>query len=118
MKKNRKFVLSAVCSAVLAVCSAVLAACYVVPAVAQTHDDDDKKEAIEKISVRGFAASQEKNLNIKRFSDTVVDAVTAEDVGKFPDQTVADALQRVPGVSVEKDFGESDRVSIRGTAPT
>lgn len=110
MKKNRKFVLSAVCSA-------VLAACYVVPAVAQTHDDDDKKEAIEKISVRGFAASQEKNLNIKRFSDTVVDAVTAEDVGKFPDQTVADALQRVPGVSVEKDFGESDRVSIRGTAP-
>lgn len=76
------------------------------------------KEEIERIEVKGYAASVEKSLNMKRFSNSVVDAVSAEDIGKFPDQTVADALQRIPGVQVEKDLGgESDRVSIRGTAP-
>lgn len=86
-------------------------------ALAEQANNKVTKEDIEKIEVKGFRASVEKSLNMKRFSDTVVDAVSAEDVGKFPDQTVADALQRIPGVSVEKDFGESDRVSIRGTAP-
>ncbi len=76
------------------------------------------KEDIEQIEVRSYAASVEKSINMKRFSNSVVDAVSAEDIGKFPDQTVADALQRIPGVQVEKDLGgESDRVSIRGTAP-
>ena len=76
------------------------------------------KEDIERIEVKGYAASVEKSLNMKRFANSVVDAVSAEDIGKFPDQTVADALQRIPGVQVEKDLGgESDRVSIRGTAP-
>ncbi len=92
-------------------------------AVAAETPDKEKKskkidsEQIETIEVQGFRGSLQKNLNTKRFSNTVVDAITAEDIGKFPDQTTADALQRVAGVQVEKSSGESDRVSIRGTAP-
>lgn len=113
MKTNNKILrTSAVATAIISALTAPLL-------YAQDNQTPNKteNEQLERISVRGFAASQEKNLNIKRFSDTIVDAISAEDVGKFPDQTVADALQRIPGVSVEKDFGESDKVSIRGTAP-
>ncbi|WP_237067697.1 TonB-dependent receptor [Microbulbifer guangxiensis] len=73
--------------------------------------------AIEEVEVTGYRGSVKKSLDIKRNADAMVDAISAEDVGKFPDQTVADALQRVAGVSVEKSEGEADRVSIRGTAP-
>ncbi|MBC3765538.1 TonB-dependent receptor [Neptunicella marina] len=88
-------------------------------ALAQEQDQDKKEqqEGTERIEVKGFRGSIQKSLNIKRFSNVIVDAVSAEDIGKFPDQTVADALQRVAGVQVQKSEGESDRVSIRGTAP-
>ncbi|WP_416307406.1 TonB-dependent receptor [Neptunicella sp. SCSIO 80796] len=93
-------------------------AAFNVAAADQQDDKKDKKEeGTERIEVKGFRGSMQKSLNIKRFSDVIVDAVSAEDIGKFPDQTVADALQRVAGVQVQKSEGESDRVSIRGTAP-
>ena len=47
-----------------------------------------------------------------------VDAISAEDVGKFPDKNLAEALQRVPGVQVNREFGEGERVTVRGTSPT
>ncbi|GIU41926.1 TonB-dependent receptor [Shewanella colwelliana] len=69
---------------------------------------------IEKIEVRGIRASQQANLNAKRFSDGTVDAITAEDIGKFPDKNVAESLQRIPGVTIQRQFGEGAGVSIRG----
>lgn len=75
-----------------------------------------EQDNIEVIEVRGILASNAKNLSIKRMSTAVVDAITAEDVGKFPDKNVADSLQRVPGVTVERNGGEGSRVSIRGTS--
>ncbi|WP_076407841.1 TonB-dependent receptor [Shewanella sp. UCD-KL12] len=71
-------------------------------------------ENIEKIEVRGIRASQQANLNAKRFSDGTVDAITAEDIGKFPDKNVAESLQRIPGVTIQRQFGEGAGVSIRG----
>lgn len=71
----------------------------------------------EDIVVTGIRASLEQAINIKRQSDAVVDAISAEDIGKFPDKNVAEALQRVTGVSISRDFGEGERVSVRGTAP-
>lgn len=94
---------------------------FMPPAIAQDTDDgkDDEKtsDAIEQVEVSGIRGSVKKSLNIKRHAEAMVDAISAEDVGKFADQTVADALQRVAGVTVEKSEGEADRVSIRGTAP-
>ncbi|MCL1036862.1 TonB-dependent receptor [Shewanella submarina] len=72
---------------------------------------------IEKIEVRGIRASNKANINDKRFSDAVVDAVTAEDIGKFPDSDIGQALARIPGVTVGRAFGQGSSVSIRGTDP-
>ncbi|MBT1443506.1 TonB-dependent receptor [Shewanella sp. JM162201] len=72
---------------------------------------------IEKIEVRGIRASNKANINEKRFSDAVVDAVTAEDIGKLPDSDVGQALGRVPGVTVGRAFGQGSSVSIRGSDP-
>ena len=83
----------------------------------QTTNQAIEKQKIEVIEVSAYRGSLKKSLNTKRFSDAIVDAISAEDVGKFPDQTVADSLQRIPGVSIEKDSGEGNKVSIRGTSP-
>ncbi|WP_018693072.1 TonB-dependent receptor [Algicola sagamiensis] len=78
---------------------------------------ETEQEEIEVIEVRGIRASLNESVNTKRMSNAVVDAITAEDIGKFPDKNVADSLQRITGVSISRDFGEGEKVSIRGTAP-
>ncbi|QFU21794.1 TonB-dependent receptor [Shewanella eurypsychrophilus] len=73
-------------------------------------------ENIEKIEVRGMRASMKASVNAKRFSNAVVDAVSAEDIGKFPDGDVGESLARIPGVSVSRQFGQGQQVSIRGAS--
>ena len=72
---------------------------------------------IEEVVVKGIRASYKQSLETKRQSTTLLESITSEDIGKFPDKNVAEALQRVPGVSISREFGEGERVSIRGTAP-
>ena len=67
-------------------------------------------EEIETVLVTGIRASLGKSLEVKRESQAVVDVLTSEDVGKFPDKNVAEALQRVSGVSISREFGEGERV--------
>ena len=71
----------------------------------------------EEIVVTGIRGSLQAAVRAKRNSDVVADFITAEDIGKFPDKNVAEALQRVPGVVINREFGEGERVSLRGTAP-
>jgi iron complex outermembrane receptor protein len=81
-------------------------------------------DTVEVVTVTGIRASLSRAIDVKRESTPMVDAVTAEDIGKFSDKNVADALQRVPGVNTvsaasgEGGFDENDRVSIRGTNPS
>ena len=82
------------------------------PAFAQ--EEAAKEQQVEVIEIRGIRASQEANLNAKRYSNAVVDVVTAEDLGKFPDKNVAESLQRIPGITIQRQFGEGAGVSIRG----
>ncbi|RJF92785.1 TonB-dependent receptor [Noviherbaspirillum saxi] len=85
--------------------------------------DDDNTQILPEVSVTGIRASLQQSLNAKRDADSIVETVTAEDIGKMPDRNVADAIQRVPGVNTsssaggEGGFDENDRVSIRGTSP-
>ncbi|MFC3096093.1 TonB-dependent receptor [Alteromonas sediminis] len=74
------------------------------------------KENVEVIEVRGIRRSLEASLNEKRFSNAVVDAVSAEDVGKFPDSDVGEALGRISGIAVNRQFGQGQQVSIRGAS--
>ncbi|GAB3018183.1 TonB-dependent receptor [Bowmanella dokdonensis] len=83
--------------------------------MAQDTQTGAENQDVEVIQVRGIRASAAANLNEKRFSNAIVDAITAEDIGKFPDKNVAESLQRIPGVTIQRQFGEGAAVSIRGT---
>jgi iron complex outermembrane recepter protein len=84
----------------------------------------DKPATLDTVVISGIRASREAAIKRKRDADSVVDVVTAEDIGKLPDKNIADAVQRVPGVNISKaaagegGFSENDRVSIRGTDPS
>ncbi|MEZ9593543.1 TonB-dependent receptor [Shewanella sp. 10N.261.52.F9] len=74
------------------------------------------EDSIEIIEVHGIQASMKASINSKRFADSVIDIVTAEDIGKFPDADVADSLARMPGIAVNRQFGQGQQVSIRGAS--
>ncbi|WP_111978128.1 TonB-dependent receptor [Algibacillus agarilyticus] len=71
-------------------------------------------ESTEVIEVRGFRRSLIESINTKRFSDTVVEAVSADDIGGLPDVSIADALSRLPGVTSVRQGGQSSELNIRG----
>ncbi len=77
-------------------------------AVAQENDD------VEVIQVKGIRGSLASAMQEKRESTTIVDAITSEDVGKFPSENVAEAAQRITGVQITRTRGEGTGASIRG----
>jgi TonB-dependent receptor len=81
-------------------------------AIAQTTDDSDRE--IEEVVVTGIRGSLKRAQDTKRFSDGVVDAISAEDIGKFPDTNLAESLQRISGVSINRVNGEGSQVTVRG----
>lgn len=78
------------------------------PAMAQDSD------IVETITVTGYRASLESALNLKRASSEMIDAINAEDVAQFPDANLAESLQRLPGVSIDRDNGEGRTITVRG----
>ena len=77
----------------------------------------ESAEVIEEVVVRGIRKSLQESLAVKQDSTNFVDAISAEDVGKLPDSNIAEALQRVAGVAIQRNRGEGDFVSIRGLGP-
>ena len=75
------------------------------PAFAQAAASADEVQADE-IVVSGIRASLIKSMNIKRDGQGVVDGISAEDIGKFPDTNLAESLQRITGVSIDRNSGE------------
>lgn len=71
-------------------------------------------EELEEVIVTGVRAAQQAAIDIKRDSSQIVDAISAEDIGKLPDITISDSLQRVPGIQIRRDAGEGSQVSVRG----
>lgn len=95
------------------------------PAPAEPAKDNKTTEPpIDRVEVTGIRASRQQSLTVKRQADSLVEVISAEDLGKLPDKNVADAIQRVPGVNIssssggEGGFAENDRVSIRGLSPS
>lgn len=107
-------------SIALGTASGMVLAMVATPALAQNTDspepEGEQKEA-EAIVVSGFRASLSSAQNIKRNADTFVDAITAEDIGALPDRSVAEALQRVPGINIGRfeKSSDPDRFSVEGT---
>jgi TonB-dependent receptor len=69
---------------------------------------------VEVIQVTGIFGSLAESARLKRFDSRIVDAIVAEDIGKLPDNNIAEALQRITGVSISTDFGVGESVTIRG----
>ena len=69
---------------------------------------------VEEVVVTGYRASLQSALSLKRTSNVMVDAINAEDIADFPDANLAESLQRLPGVSIDRDNGEGRTISVRG----
>ncbi|AWW75603.1 TonB-dependent receptor [Erythrobacter sp. KY5] len=115
--KGRLFALSTASGLAISMAAAM-------PAYAQDNDADEDEQIASDVAdtenliiVSGFRASLENAQNIKRDSDTFVDAVTAEDIGALPDRSVAETLQRIPGVTIGRfeKTTDPDRFSVEGT---
>jgi len=103
----------------LAGASSLLAFAITTPASAQESTSTTQPnggEELKEVVVTGLRMSLQRNLDIKRESIGVVDAISAEDIGKFPDSNVAASLQRVPGVSIQRNGprGEPTGITVRG----
>ena len=72
---------------------------------------------VEVIQITGIRSSIEKAALRKRDSDSFVDAIVAEDLGKFPDQNVAESLQRITGITIERSGGEGSKITVRSFGP-
>ncbi len=94
-----------------------LGAAFATPAVSIAQDDEVVEEVIEEIVTTGIRSSLRRSMDIKRGATGVVDAISAEDIGKFPDANLAESLQRVTGVSIDRQRGEGSQVTVRGFGP-
>jgi iron complex outermembrane recepter protein len=104
---NKKSVLSLAIASVLTGGQA-----YAQEAPAATGDDN-----FEVIEVRGLISSLKRAFSDKKEALIVSDGIAAEDLGKFPDQNVAESLQRITGVSIDRSGGEGQLISVRGFGP-
>lgn len=75
---------------------------------------ETEAELLEEIIVQGVRQSQAKAIDIKRDSDRIVDSIVAEDIGRMPDTTITDSLQRVTGVQITREANEGTSLNIRG----
>ena len=80
-------------------------------------DDEEDTLVQEVIQVTGIRAALTSSTDIKRYSEGVVDAISAEDMGKFPDTNLAESLQRITGVSISRSRGEGSQITVRGFGP-
>lgn len=93
--------------------SLILGATVITPTFAA----EEQAPAMEVIEVTGIRGSMVKSMDVKRSSSGIVDAINAEDIGKFPDSNLAESLQRITGISIERSNGEGSKVSARGFGP-
>ena len=105
---NAKFKLNAICMAMLVSSANVYAQ--------QASVNNDESD-VEVINVTGIRSALSKSASIKQESSGVVDAISAEDIGKLPDTNLAESLQRISGVSIDRANNEGNKVTVRGFGP-
>lgn len=99
----------------IALLSAAAAQAQTAPAAeSEPQSEAQDAPADEVIVVKGFRASLQNALNLKRNSNQIIDAITAEDIADFPDANLAESIQRLPGVSIDRDNGEGRTITVRG----
>lgn len=103
------------CSAATALPARAQEAPAAAPPTAQARAGEDVP--VQSVVVTGLRASLFSSMNLKRNSDGIVDGIVAEDIGKFPDTNLAESLQRISGVSIDRSIGEGSKITVRGVGP-
>ncbi len=78
---------------------------------------DDSSENVATVTVTGIRAAIESAISIKQDSNSIVEAISAEDIGKLPDTSIAESISRLPGLTSQRSDGRASDISIRGTGP-
>ncbi|MBR9908811.1 MAG: TonB-dependent receptor [Gammaproteobacteria bacterium] len=96
-----------------------IACCFTLGAfnIAQGQEASNGSIITEEVEVLGIRSSLDNALDRKREAASAVDSITAEDLGKFPDQNIAESLQRVSGVFIDRQAGEGSKITVRGFGP-
>ncbi|WP_202424156.1 TonB-dependent receptor [Duganella lactea] len=84
---------------------------------ATSSNSTDSMTSAPSVIVTGIRASLQSTMNMKRNADGIVDGIVADDIGKFPDTNLAESLQRISGVSIDRSNGEGQKVTVRGLGP-
>ncbi len=93
----------------LAIAAALPSAVY-----AQTGQAEDQPRVLEEVVITGFRQSLQNSIDIKTNSSSIVEAISAEDIGKLPDTSIAESLARLPGLAGARVNGRSSGISVRG----
>ena len=72
---------------------------------------------LDTVTVTGIRRGIEAAISVKKNSDSIVEAISAEDIGKLPDNSIAEAISRLPGVSAQRSAGRASVISVRGLSP-
>jgi iron complex outermembrane recepter protein len=83
--------------------------------ITQAENEDEARLGV--VTVTGIRSSIENSLDAKRRSNSIIEAISAEDIGRLPDLSIADSLARLPGVTAQRVRGRSQQISIRGLGP-
>jgi iron complex outermembrane receptor protein len=78
---------------------------------------EDSVSTLDAVVVTGIRGSIESSLHAKQNSDSIIEAISAEDIGKLPDASIAESLARLPGLATQRVDGRADVISIRGLSP-
>jgi len=99
--------------------AAAITAALTIPTTVAAQDQNvsDDDAILEEVIVTGTRTSLDNAADLKRTSDTIIDAITAEDIGVFSDNNIGEALARIPGVQLERQEGDGFRISVRGLGP-
>lgn len=104
-------------SPVAAACSALLLATGVAYAQSEPAKEADKKEEVQTVTVTGIRRGIEGAISLKKNSDNIVEGVSAEDIGKLPDVSIAESIARLPGLAAQRAAGRAQVISVRGLSP-
>jgi iron complex outermembrane receptor protein len=111
----KKFNVKPLAAVVSALAMASLSNSLLAQTATETTTDDGRPQVeVEEVMVTGYARSIQNSLDTKRNADTVVQAISAADIGGLPDVSIADALGRVPGITVTRSGGQAGTIQVRG----
>ena len=104
-------------SAVSMAVAAALPGAALIPILASAQDITGDEQVIEEVIATGYRSSLRNAMLMKQNNDSIVEAVTAEDIGKLPDASIAESLARLPGLTAQRLNGRGQQISVRGLGP-